>query len=171
MSALPGPDPAAVATVEALRSRGWTLATAESLTAGMLSSTVAGVPGASDVLRGGLVVYATDLKAALAGVPEAVLERHGAVSGETARALAEAAARQCGASVGIGLTGVAGPGRQEGHPVGTVHIGIRVPDVEPWSVMVSLPGDRGAIRTAACSAALDQILCHLDGAPGNESGR
>ncbi|MFN3340930.1 MAG: CinA family protein, partial [Dietzia sp.] len=71
------PDPRAAAAVAALGGRGWTLATAESLTAGLLAATVAGVPGASAVLRGGLVVYATDLKHELAGVPEEVLQRHG----------------------------------------------------------------------------------------------
>lgn len=166
----PALDPAS-ATVDALRSRGWTLATSESLTAGLLASTVARIPGASDVLRGGLIVYATDLKTSLAGVPGAVLSRHGAVSGETARALADGAAGRCGATVGIGLTGVAGPAEQEGHPVGTVYIGVRMPGAGTWSVPVSLTGDRQQIRDAACSAALEQILLRLGDGPGNESGR
>src|SRR5699024_11911632 len=95
----------------------------ESLTAGLLASTVARMPGASDVRRGGLNVYATDLKTSLAGVPGAVLSRHGAVSGETARALADGAAGRCGATVGIGLTGVAGLAEQGGHADGSLYIG------------------------------------------------
>ncbi|GAA1697057.1 MULTISPECIES: CinA family protein [Dietzia] len=162
------PDPGAAAAVAALGGRGWTLATAESLTAGMLAATVAGVPGASAVLRGGLVVYATDLKHTLAGVAEEVLRRHGAVSGETARALALGAAERCGADVGVGLTGVAGPDRQEGRAVGTVHVGICVPGVAARSTELSLDGGRAEIRRAACAAALD-LLVGIADEVGNES--
>lgn len=165
-----------MAAVEALRSRGWTLATAESLTAGLLAATVAEVPGASAVLRGGLIVYATDLKHDLADVPTDILSRHGAVSAETARALAAGAARRCGADVGVALTGVAGPERQEGLPVGTVYLGLCVPGRDPWSVPLQLAGDRGRIRLAAAGAALEQIVLlaaeaadDVDGL-GNESG-
>ena len=159
MATAPDPGrPEASDAVAALRGRGWTLATAESLTAGMLAATVADVPGASAVLRGGLVVYATELKRTLAGVPAAVLDRHGAVSAETARALAVGAARRCGADVGVALTGVAGPDRQEGKPVGTVYAGLAVPGREPRAVLLSLSGDRRGIRTSACSAALGLLL-------------
>ena len=144
--------------VAVLKERGWTLATAESLTAGLLSATVADVPGASAVLRGGVVVYATDLKHELAGVPPEVLERHGAVSGETARALASGAASRCGADVGLGLTGVAGPDEQEGQPVGTVHVGLCVPGRGVWSQRLELTGDRRRIREGACRAAMDILL-------------
>lgn len=167
------PDPLAVAAVRALGEKGWTLATAESLTAGLLASTVAEVPGASAVFRGGLVVYATELKARLAGVPQAVLDRYGAVSPETARALADGAATHCGADVGVGLTGVAGPQQQEEHAVGTVFLGVRSPGAETWSVALSLFGGRSEIRLAACAEAL-RILAQLPstkvvGAPGNET--
>lgn len=144
----------ATEVVAALRERGWTVATAESLTAGLVAATLADVPGASAVLRGGVVVYATELKHSLADVPVEVLETHGAVSADTARALAVGAARRCGADVGIGLTGVAGPDRQEGVAVGTVHVGICVPDRQPWSVELALSGDRREIRVRACGAAL-----------------
>lgn len=163
------PDALAAAAVAALRSRGWTLATAESLTAGLLAATVAGVPGASDVLRGGLIVYATDLKRDLADVPADVLAREGAVSAATARALAVGAARRCGADVGIGLTGVAGPDRQEGRPVGTVHVGVCAPGVDPWAIRVSLPGDRGAVRRGAVATALDLLAGRIVDGRGNES--
>lgn len=151
-------DATAADAVTALRGRGWTLGTAESLTAGLLAATIADVPGASAVLRGGLVVYATDLKHTLAGVPPEVLDRHGAVSAETARALAAGAALRCGADVGVSLTGVAGPDRQEGRPVGTVYAGLAVPGQEPRSVRLSLSGDRRHIRTAACTAALGLLV-------------
>ena len=110
------------------------------------------------VLRGGVVVYATDLKHELAGVPPEVLERHGAVSAETARALASGAASRCGADVGLGLTGVAGPDEQEGQPVGTVHVGLCVPGRAVWSHRLELTGDRRRIREGACRAAMDILL-------------
>lgn len=150
-------NPRAVAAVDSLRARGWTLGTAESLTAGLLAATVAEVPGASAVLRGGLIVYATDLKATLADVPESTLTHHGAVSAETACALADGAVARCGADVGIGLTGVAGPDRQEGHPVGTVYLGLRMPGANTWSVALSLAGGRAEIRSAACAEALELL--------------
>lgn len=156
--------------MEALRSRGWTLATAESLTAGLLAATVAEVPGASAVLRGGLIVYATDLKHELAGVPTDTLARHGAVSAETAQALAAGAAERCGAAVGVGLTGVAGPDRQEGNPAGTVHLGLCAPGLEPCSVPLLLDGDRDRIRRAAVDAALEQIVLLVGGVEQPDHG-
>lgn len=170
------PSARAVDAVHALRSRGWTLATAESLTAGLLAATVAEVPGASAVLRGGLIVYATDLKHHLAGVPEKILARHGAVSAETAQALAAGAAERCGAAVGVGLTGVAGPDSQEGQPAGTVHLGLCAPGLEPCSVPLVLDGGRERIRRGAVDAALEQLVLlaggagQLDPGGGNVSG-
>ena len=166
-------DPPAAALVSALEARGWTVATAESLTAGLLTATIADVPGASAVLRGGLVVYATDLKHVLADVPEEVLAAHGAVSEETASALAAGAAARCGASVGIGLTGVAGPGEQEGRPVGTVFVGVSVPGRPPWVERLALTGDRGRIRVAACVAAMKMVteVASAPDAGGQEGDR
>ena len=170
MSAGAPADVVAAGLVSALRERGWTVATAESLTAGLVAATIADVPGASAVLRGGLVVYATELKHTLADVPEEVLDAHGAVSPETARALAAGAARRCGADVGIGLTGVAGPDRQEGVAVGTVHVGIRVPGREPWSVELAVPGDRREIREGACVSALT-LVTDTARPPGTGAGK
>lgn len=152
-----GSPSAATALVSALKARGWTVATAESLTAGLLAATIADVPGASAVLRGGLVVYATELKHVLADVPQQVLTRYGAVSAETARALATGAAARCGANVGIGLTGVAGPDEQEGRPVGTVFVGVSVTGRAPWVERLALTGDRGRIRVDACTAAMELV--------------
>lgn len=157
--AVEGPGKASVeeALVATLKARGWTLATAESLTAGLVAATIADVPGASAVLRGGLVVYATDLKHVLADVPQNVLDLHGAVSAETARALATGAAARCRADVGLALTGVAGPDEQEGLPVGTVYVGLCVPGRAAWSVRLALAGDRRRIRDQACDAAMSLV--------------
>jgi len=102
--------------VSELVSRGQTLAVAESLTGGLLAATLVEVPGVSKVFRGGLVVYATDLKATLAGVDQTLLAERGPVDPDVARELAAGAARVCGADWGLSTTGVAGPepGRCDG---------------------------------------------------------
>jgi nicotinamide-nucleotide amidase len=109
--------------LRALERRGETLAVMESCTGGLLASMITDTPGSSAAFRGGIVSYATEIKARF-GVPEAILQAHGAVSVETARAMAQAAREQLGASVGVGVTGVAGPDPQEGKPVGEVHIAV-----------------------------------------------
>ena len=109
---------------QALLARGETVAAAESLTAGLFCATLAELPGASATLRGGVVVYATELKSALAGVPGDLLAAHGPVSPETAGALAEGVRERCGATWGIGLTGVAGPDPVDGHGPGRVYLGV-----------------------------------------------
>ncbi|MFC7450065.1 CinA family protein [Rhodococcus daqingensis] len=146
--------------VSTLTARGQTVATAESLTAGLLSATIAGIPGASVVLRGGLVVYATDLKAALAGVDPRVLGSDGPVAASTARALAVGASERCGADWGVGLTGVAGPDSQDGHPVGTVYLGIAGPDGVSAD-RLELAGDRWAIRSGAVRSAVSALLVRV----------
>lgn len=112
------------ALVERAGAAGVTVATAESLTAGQIAATIADVPGASAVLRGGLIVYATDLKRDLAGVDAGLLDDRGPVDPDVARALAEGAARRCRADIGIGATGVAGPDPQDGHAVGEVYVAV-----------------------------------------------
>src|SRR5215217_472277 len=97
-----------------LTKRGQTVATAESLTAGLVCVRLTDVPGSSAVVRGGLVVYATELKASLAGVDAELLKKYGPVHPEVALQLAEGARRRCGADWGLGLTGVAGPDGQNG---------------------------------------------------------
>lgn len=151
--------------VAVLADRGETVATGESLTAGLVAATIAGVPGASAVLRGGLVVYTTDLKELLAGVPGELLGRVGAVAPETARALADGARTRCRATWGIGLTGVAGPASQEGKPVGTVYVGVAGPD-GVRSVEEFLSGPRWSIRRGAAVRALDAIFTSVSGRIG-----
>ncbi|TKJ20126.1 nicotinamide-nucleotide amidohydrolase family protein [Blastococcus sp. CCUG 61487] len=144
----------------ALLDRGETVAAAESLTAGLFCAGLAEVPGASATLRGGVVVYATDLKAALAGVPAGTLVAHGPVSRETAAALAEGVRERCAATWGVGLTGVAGPDRVDGHRPGRVYVGVsdgRRTDVHE----LDLPGDRDRVRRAAVTAATDALLARL----------
>src|SRR3954449_849531 len=114
----------AVRLHRALLGRGETVAAAESLTAGLFCATLASVPGASATLRGGAVVYATELKTVLAGVPADLLAAHGPGSPETAGALAEGIRARCGATWGVGLTGVAGPDPVDGHGPGRVYLGL-----------------------------------------------
>ncbi|HET6211899.1 MAG TPA: CinA family protein, partial [Micromonosporaceae bacterium] len=112
----------------ALDRRGETLAVAESLTGGLLAATIVAVPGASAVFRGGLVVYATDLKASLAGVPAGLLAERGAVDPDVAVALARGAREKCRSDWGLGTTGVAGPDPQDGVPPGTVYVACAGPN-------------------------------------------
>ena len=156
----PADDELPVRLHRALLARGETVAAAESLTAGLFCATMATVPGASATLRGGVVVYATELKSALAGVPADLLAAHGPVSPETAAALADGVRSRCAASWGVGLTGVAGPDPVDGHRPGRVYLGVagsKGTDV----VVLDLPGDRAAVRTRAVTAAMSQLLARL----------
>lgn len=110
--------------ISALRRHSHTVSFCESLTAGLASATMASVPGASDVLRGGLVTYATDLKKELAGVSERVLDRYGPVHSVTARHMARGARLRCETEWAVALTGVAGPDDQDSHPVGEVFVAV-----------------------------------------------
>ncbi len=166
-----GTDLEAIAAqvVTALRGAGETLATAESLTAGLIASTLAGVPGASTVLRGGLIAYASDLKHELAGVEDSVLAEDGAVSQRTAEQLARGARVRCSADLGISATGVAGPASQEGKPVGTVWIALADADTVAVQELL-LSGDRLAIRHGTVAAALRLVLTRQEcGEPGSRS--
>ena len=160
-------DPLTAATpaeelVAALIAAGETVATAESLTAGLLAATIAGVPGASNVLRGGLVVYATDLKGTLAAVSEQVLAAHGPVSAATAEQLAVGARTRCGSNWGVSLTGVAGPDEQDGRPVGTVYLGIAGTSGTEV-VRLALAGDRWEIRLGAVDSAVRELIRRVEG--------
>lgn len=128
MTASETPDALPRSVVAALRGVGQTVATCESLTAGLLAATIAEIPGSSAVLRGGLVTYATELKHELAGVDPETLAEHGPVSLDTAEQMATGARDRCGADWAVSLTGVAGPEPQGAHPVGEVFVGIAGPD-------------------------------------------
>jgi nicotinamide-nucleotide amidase len=144
---------AAEVLVRALAGRGWTVAVAESLTGGMVAASIVDVPGASRVLRGGVVAYATDLKAELLGVDAALLAEHGAVDPRVAEQMAQGVRRRLGADVGLATTGVAGPASQDGHPPGEVHVAVATPaGVRVESLR--LEGDRAAVRARAGWAVL-----------------
>ncbi|HVE62648.1 MAG TPA: competence/damage-inducible protein A [Mycobacteriales bacterium] len=143
-----------------LRERGATVAVAESLTGGQLAATLSAPAGASDVFRGAITAYATDLKAELLGVDAGELEHYGAVSEQTATAMASQARTRCTATYGVSLTGVAGPTEQEGRPVGTVYVGLADAG-GARSIALRLPGDRALVRTYACVAALNLLRLHL----------
>jgi nicotinamide-nucleotide amidase len=153
-------DPAPIHV--ALAGQDATVAVAESLTGGLLAAALTETPGASRTFRGGLVVYATDLKASLAGVPEAVLAEHGPASAPVAEALADGVRLRLGATFGVALTGVAGPDLQGGKPVGTVYVGLAGPHGRAVRHL-ELTGDRAAIRAGAVQAALQLLVALLSG--------
>lgn len=155
--------------VRHLREAGQTLATAESLTAGLVAAQIAEVPGASAVLRGGVVAYASEVKVALLGVPAELLDRSGAVDPQVACAMAAGARRACGSDWGAATTGVAGPGSHEGKPEGTVFVAVSGPGREEVREL-ALSGTRQDIRrqsVAQVLALLGELLeGPLDGGEG-----
>jgi nicotinamide-nucleotide amidase len=143
--------------LDACRERGLTLATAESCTGGMVAERLTSVPGSSQVFLGGVVAYADQVKAAELGVPEEVLERHGAVSAETAAAMAAGARERLGADVAVAVTGIAGPGGgSEEKPVGLVYLHAESPSGSRGADFV-FPGDREGIRRRAAVTALHLV--------------
>ena len=151
--------------VAALTARGETVAVAESLTAGLVCSALADVPGASMVLRGGVIAYAIALKSALLGVDRGVLEETGAVTAEVALAMARGVAERTGSGWGLATTGVAGPGPDDrGIPAGTVFIAVVPPHGPALVEHLTLTGDRGSVRAQTRDTILRR-LCELLSAP------
>ena len=142
--------------LDLLRKRGLTLGVAESVTGGLVSSRLVAVPGTSDVLKGAVVSYTTDVKRSLLGV-----EAEHAVSAECARELAAAARRILGADVGLGVTGVAGPDEQDGQPAGTVFFGLAVGEGPAEAVGTRLPGQREMVRQFATISLLNLLRMKL----------
>ena len=143
--------------LELCRARGLTLATAESCTGGMVAARLTDVPGSSDVFLGGVVAYSDEVKRRDLGVPPEVLAAHGAVSAETAAAMAQGARESFGADVAVSVTGVAGPGGgTAAKPVGLVHVHAAGPEGEQ-GLELSIPGDRGAVRRRATVTALHLV--------------
>jgi nicotinamide-nucleotide amidase len=156
----------AASIVAELTRRGQTLASAESLTGGMLGALITDVPGASASYLGGVISYATSLKTTLAGVDEATLANLGPVAARTAAEMARGVARRCNADWGLATTGVAGPEAQDGHPVGQVFIAVSDRSGEVLRVReLSLHGDRAEIREQAAAAGLALLAeaLELDG--------
>jgi len=140
--------------------RSATIAAAESLTGGDLSSLMTATPGASQTYRGGVVAYATVVKRDVLGVSEETLASHGAVSAECASEMASGVRAMLGADYAVSTTGVAGPADQEGKAVGLVYIAVAGPD-GVVTKQVHLDGDRAQIRAQACVEALVAAMATL----------
>lgn len=145
------------AAVRALAARGWRCATCESLTGGLISATLVGVPGASDVVRAGFVTYQTDTKTLLAGVPAQVIEEHDVVSAEVAMAMAQGTRERIGVDIAVSATGLAGPGGGTPEkPVGTVFVGVSTAK-GTYAIPLHLTGDRARIRTLTAKHAINAL--------------
>ena len=168
----PGPDLGVLAErLQALcLAGGWTVATAESCTGGLVADTLTDVPGSSGYVLGGIVSYADSIKRDQLGVASDLLATHGAVSAQVARAMAIGARDRLGATFAVSITGIAGPdGGSAAKPVGLTYVGLAGPDgVEvrrfTWA------GDRLANKRASARAALELLLEAADGASGAPVG-
>ncbi len=153
--------------IAALVAAGATVATAESLTGGLVAAALTSVPGASSVVLGGVVAYDAAVKRAVLGVDAELLRRGGAVQAEVARQMAVGVRSVCGAQWGVATTGVAGPDPADGQPVGTVFVGISGPEGDVV-VPLTLRGNREAIRAETVCVCLDQlterVAAHVVGA-------
>ncbi len=138
-----------------------TIAAAESCTGGLLAERLTSIAGSSTYFLGGVVCYSNEMKTAWADVPKELIESKGAVSPEVAVALAEGIRRRVGSTLGVGITGIAGPGGgSEEKPVGTVHIALASPN-ETKARALRFPGDREMVRMQASQAALDMVRVHF----------
>jgi nicotinamide-nucleotide amidase len=136
------------------RERGWSLATAESCTGGLIAAGLTAIPGSTDVVTGGIVAYANEVKTSELDVPAALIERHGAVSAEVAEAMARGARERLDVDVAVSVTGIAGPGGgTEEKPVGLVYFHAETPEASKGGSF-SFPGDRDSIRRRAVVASL-----------------
>ncbi|MEI9963845.1 MAG: CinA family protein [Caulobacteraceae bacterium] len=153
----------AVAVLDRARSRGLRIATAESCTGGLVAGALTAIAGSSDVVEGGFVTYSNGAKSRLLGVPQGLIEAHGAVSEPVARAMAEGAARALGADLAVSVTGVAGPGGgTAAKPVGLVHFGAA--SAAGVRHRAERFGDIGreAVRLASVTTALRMLLDLMD---------
>jgi nicotinamide-nucleotide amidase len=137
-----------------------TLAVAESLTGGLVAAAMTDIPGSSEVFRGGIVSYATELKAELLGVPSSMLASHGPVYAPVAAAMATGVRERLGATWGAATTGVAGPGPSDGHPAGTVHISVSASG-DTVVRTIALAGDRDTVRRLTVERTLGLLLGRL----------
>lgn len=151
-------------TVSALKARGEKMATAESLTGGMITAAIISFPGASNIIEEGFVTYSDDAKSKMLDIDREKIREWKAVSENTAKAMAEAAAKKAGADFGLSATGVAGPDPEDGQMPGTVFVGCSYPDGQGRTCEVrklSLAGTRNEIRTQASLQALKLLLSHV----------
>ena len=146
----------AQALIRGLQAQGLTVATCESLTGGMICAALVDVPGASRVVRGGLITYQTDTKSLLAGVDAGLIEAHGVVSAEVARAMAAGARDALHADIAVSATGMASPGEIGDPPAGTVFVGL-ASATGVQAVELHLTGDRQAVRQQTVDIAIKLI--------------
>ena len=142
----------AAEVVDSLRARGETLSTAESLTAGAVSSAIVSVAGASDVFVGGVTAYRDEIKISHLSIDPALIQEHTSVSEQVAVAMARGAINSFDTTWGIATTGVAGPNPLDGHPVGAVWVAIEGPICQ--TIELSLSGERESVRNAATASAI-----------------
>ena len=152
--------PSAREAIAALKDRGLTVCTCESLTGGLICATLVDGPGASKVVRGGLITYQTDTKPLLAGVDAALIEEKGVVSAEVAAAMAEGARNRLHADIAVSATGMASPGEPDEPPAGTVFVGV-ASEKGVRTIPLSLTGSRAEIRQATVKAAIEAIIAEL----------
>lgn len=150
----------AAEVIRVLTKGGRTVATAESLTGGLVAAALTDVPGSSSAFRGGVVAYAAELKAQFLGVDGDLLKRHGPVYAPVAAAMAEGVRDLLGATVGVATTGVAGPGPADGHPAGTVHVAVSLAGDTVVRTM-ALPGNRDEVRRLTVERVLGLLLGRL----------
>lgn len=150
-----------------LLSRNQSLAVMESLTGGLLSSTITDVSKSSQHFIGGVAAYSAKLKEQM-GVPQQIIEQYGTISEETARAMAHAIRERLGADYGLGVTGVAGPDQQEGKPAGTIHIAVEGPQGVVTAMGPGWRGNREDNKRYAVLAALNLLRLHLEGVKKGE---
>jgi nicotinamide-nucleotide amidase len=157
-----GPDARELATeiLRRLTDAGQTVATAESLTGGLVAAAFTDIPGSSDAFRGGVVAYAAELKARVLGVDKKMLDEHGPVYGPVAAAMAEGVRKRLGATIGVSTTGVAGPGDADGFPAGTVHVAVSLDDDTVVRTM-ALAGNRDEVRRLTVERVLGLLLGRL----------
>lgn len=151
----------ATRAVEALRLAGQTVATAESLTGGLVCAALVDVPGASEVVRGGVVAYAPEVKVDVLGVAADVVAERGTVDRLTAEQMALGAKRELGADWAVATTGVAGPDPSEGKPVGTVFVAVVGP-AGSRVIDLHLEGDRRSIREQTVAVALSALVARVE---------
>ena len=152
-------EPAVLALARALRARGWKIATAESCTGGLIAAACTAVAGSSDWFERGFVTYSNEAKAESLGVPMALINAHGAVSAEVARAMADGALARSHATLAIAVTGIAGPGGAvPGKPVGTVWVALAQAGQPTQAELLNLSGDRAAVREQTVGHALQRLL-------------
>jgi nicotinamide-nucleotide amidase len=144
--------------LERYRRAGRKIVTAESCTGGMVAAALTDIAGSSDVVERGLVTYSNEAKIDMLGVPAALLAKHGAVSLQVARAMAEGALARSHADVAVSITGIAGPGgATAGKPVGLVYFGLAAKGAETRVERHQFPGDRATVRRASVETALDLL--------------